>query len=160
MTRYSLRCQCGERIPLPRRSPLGIFEGQVAEANLQRWPLRFVCQNCGLASVHEVQEIDQEERGRPDLFDSEHNLWHVQILCDHRQCGTHYTIYTQVPTNAGRDDVLYVLQHAKRPVTCGETDHVFDTTMVLHCGTACSGWRLVTPHHHSGQQHSNSVSSR
>ena len=69
----------------------------------------------------------------PDLFDSERNLWHVQIRCDHRQCGTRYSIYTQAPTSAGRDDVLYILIHAKRGVTGGDSDHVFDTTMVLVC---------------------------
>jgi hypothetical protein len=134
MTRYSLYCPCGERIPLPPQSPLGRFDDQAVEANPQRWPLRFVCQNCELLSVREVQGIDREEPGMPDLFDSEHNLWHVQILCDHGQCGTHYTIYTQVPTSAVRDDVLYILLHAKSAVTCGESDHVFDTTMVLYCG--------------------------
>lgn len=70
----------------------------------------------------------------PDPVDSEHNLWRIQIQCDHGQCETQYTIYTQTPTHGGRNDVLYILQHAKRPVTCGETGHVFDTTMVLYCG--------------------------
>jgi hypothetical protein len=69
----------------------------------------------------------------PDLIDSERTLWHVQIRCDHGQCGTKYTIYTQVPTHAGRDYVLYILRHAKRPVTCGKTGHVFDTPMILYC---------------------------
>jgi hypothetical protein len=139
MIRYSLYCPCGERIPLPPQSPLGRFDGPVAKANPQKWPLKFVCQNCELLSVHEVQEFDREEPGMPDLFDSEHSLWRVQIRCDHRQCGRLYSIYTQVPTSAGRDDVLYILQHAKRAVTCGESDHVFDTTMVLYCGPLVPG---------------------
>src|SRR6266853_582254 len=133
MTRYSLYCPCGERIPLPPQSPLGKFAGPTAEANPQKWPLRFVCQQCALLSVHEVREIDLEEPGKPDLFESDHILWHVQIRCDHWHCKTRYSIYTQVPRNAERDDVLYVLQHAKRPITCGVDGHSFDTTMVLSC---------------------------
>jgi hypothetical protein len=85
----------------------------------------------------------------PDLFDSERNLWHVQIRCDQRQCGTRYSIctqvptsYTQVPTSAGCDDVLYILLHANRGVTA-ETRN----TSLTHNG---SGLRGPSPAESSG----------
>ena len=134
MTLYSLHCPCGERIVLPPQSPLGRFDDQASEPNSQRWPLKFLCRECGLLSVHRVQEIDREEHGRPDLFESDRTLWSVQILCDHRGCGNRYSICTQSPRYDGRDEALYIFQHAKRPVTCGVDGHSFDPAMVLYCG--------------------------
>ncbi len=134
MTRYSLHCPCGERIPLPPQSPLGKFDDQAPEPKLQRWPLSFFCHYCGIRSVHEAQETEPEEIGRLDLCESEHSFWHVQIRCDHGNCGKRFFIYTLKPASAAPEDVLYVLLHAKPPITCGETDHILDTRMVLYCG--------------------------
>jgi hypothetical protein len=135
MIACTLCCPCGEQIVLPPQSPLErFFADQVLNPAPQMWPLRFVCQNCGIESCHaagDIHRYDAETR-IPNRYHG--SLWRIQILCDHRRCGRRFSIYTAKPKNATREEVFYVLENAKEAVTCGESDHVFDTRMVLDYG--------------------------
>ena|ERR1035437_10023036 len=98
-TLYSVVLDCGVpgeeylcHIPLPRQSPLGIFEGQHS-LSIGDWPATFLCLRHArsfLCSADSVR-LETEVRGRDRPVPS---LWKIECECAHENCGRLHTIYT------------------------------------------------------------------
>ena len=79
-------------IPLPRQSPLGIYEGLLYRP-MGEWPLTFLClphgrvYECWPDSIH--LEVDMRLPGQPVS-----PLWKIECECAHDNCGRIHTLYT------------------------------------------------------------------
>jgi len=79
-------------IPLPRQSPLGIYEGQHYRTTGE-WPATFLCLRHGLSfacSPHNIR-LEVEMMG---LNHSVPQLWRIECECAHENCGKPHSIYT------------------------------------------------------------------
>jgi hypothetical protein len=96
---YSVNLDCNApgqeylcHIPLPRRSPLGIFEGQ-HNLSIGDWPATFLCLLHARSffrladSVRHETEVRVRNRPVP-------SLWRIECECAHENCGRPHTIYT------------------------------------------------------------------
>ena len=79
-------------VPLPRRSPLGIYEG-LRYRTTGEWPATFVCLRhghtfaCSPDNVH--VEVEMRGLGQPVS-----PLWKIESRCAHEDCGRLHTFYT------------------------------------------------------------------
>jgi len=84
---------------LPRRSPLGIFEGLESQPTAE-WPALFLCGVCGHKSECFVPFDDCATPDSP-LPD----LWRIESMCDHKNCRRNRAIYTTYAQDSPEQDV-------------------------------------------------------
>lgn len=92
---YTFHCpNCPDHTVLPRRSHLGIFDGQSSPAK-DIWPIRYLCLYCGRPYVVHVQAIHPEVAETQDLYQL------VRYDFSSVQSGSleHYAIYTKEKIN-------------------------------------------------------------
>jgi hypothetical protein len=126
----SLDCPAGDDeycyIPLPRQSPLGIYEGQHYQPTGE-WPVTFLCRRHGTVSV--------------DLPDSVHltaepmvpglpvpPLWRIDCECAHENCGRMNTIYTARAPD--REALLKGIARKNPTVPCGDHNLVWREDLI------------------------------
>jgi hypothetical protein len=78
-------------IPLPRQSPLGIYEG-LQYRPIGEWPAVFLCLRHGLLSEYWPDSIHLEFE--PIYLGRYVPLWRVECTCGHKSCGRMCTMYT------------------------------------------------------------------
>ncbi len=72
---YLIICpECGESIPLPRRSLLGTFEHPLRQPT-DIWPITYLCSECESLSVHKEQMIRLQGIEAPVQNQSAYRLW-------------------------------------------------------------------------------------
>jgi hypothetical protein len=92
---YCFPCPgCGESIPLPRRSPLGIFYGQQFVSAIDIWPIWFLCLRAAKvrevirSAIHLGTEAVQRHGARAN------SIWGIDCECTLDNCGKRHSIYT------------------------------------------------------------------
>ncbi len=120
---YSVNLRCADpgleylcQIPLPRRSPLGIFEGQYS-LSMGDWPATLLCLRHGRSFSHWADSVRLETevrvRNRPVP-----SLWKIECECAHENCGKPHAIYTaRAPDWA---TILARILGTKPTVPCGD----------------------------------------
>ena len=84
---------------LPHQSPLGTFLN-LENPPTSEWPIVFVCTVCGRLSEH-FWPPDDRAAPTGQLAD----LWRIECVCDHENCGRHRAIYTTYNEGSPEADV-------------------------------------------------------
>jgi hypothetical protein len=105
---------------LPRQNPLEIFEDPPNPPKAE-WPIVFVCTVCGLASEHSWPPDDNVA-----LSAQYPDLWRIESVCDHKNCGRHRAIYSTYDAGVLEEDVRQILIRRSKPVPCN--GHSFQLT--------------------------------
>ena len=91
---YGFHCPgCGEPVPLPQQSQLGMSEGLIFVAT-GIWPIRFLCAR--FVRVYEVHHmsIHLGTQAMWDRLSGAASLWGVECECALEGCGRRHSIYT------------------------------------------------------------------
>lgn len=125
---FQFRCpQCGESILLPRRSPLGIYEGQ-QYLTTPMWPITLLCRL--RVPVYEclADGIDLDPVYRPDPSLPKICLWEIEAECAHEGCRLRHCIYAKYQPDKTTQDVIGSVLKANPKIPCsGDHDLVFSS---------------------------------
>lgn len=109
--------QVAHEFVLPRRSPLGISEGERYRAT-DRWPIEFLCwqhgQMClvGLSTIH-LDTVPELPLGLQLA-----SLWEIEVECANKNCGQRRTIYTKHSADEKPSAVAHLLLSTRPLVDC------------------------------------------
>lgn len=108
-------------IPLPRQSPLGIYEGQHYQPAYE-WRGAFLCLRHGRLFSHSPDSIRLENEMRPP-HKPVSPMWKIECACGHEDCGALHTIYTaRMP---GWAEIVSRILKTPPIVPCGYHDLVW-----------------------------------
>lgn len=113
-------CPAGDNqycyIPLPLRSPIGIYEGQIYQPTGD-WPATFLCLRHGQVSVDLPDsvrlEVEPRVPGQPVP-----QMWRIEAECAHENCGRLHTIYTARAPD--RETILRAIARWNPTIVCGD----------------------------------------
>ena len=116
---YCFPCPgCGESIPLPRRSALGIHYGQQYVSATDAWPIRFLCFRA--AKVYEVLRsaihLGTEAARRQGAAVT--SIWAIDFECTLDNCGKRHSIYTNYLRDAEPSALSRMLLGVHPTVPC------------------------------------------
>jgi hypothetical protein len=109
---------------LPHQSPLGTLQG-LENQPTPEWPIIFVCTDCGRVSEHFWPPDDHAAPTGllPDL-------WRIECVCDHENCGKHRAIYATYGEDSPGTDVRRILIRRSEPSPCsGHSFQLKEETM-------------------------------
>jgi hypothetical protein len=115
---YCFHCPgCGEPVPLPHQSPLGISEGLLYVA-AGVWPIQFLCAR--FVRVYEVHQftIHLGTQAVWDRLSSTAPLWSIACECALEGCGRRRTVYTTFLRGSESAFVSRMLLKANPSVAC------------------------------------------
>jgi hypothetical protein len=123
----------GEKIVLPRQSPLGTIEGLDYQPT-DIWPAIFVCTRHGSAFSRSAQAVELEEIPKPDQGSRDSQLWQIECRCDHENCGRMLAIYTQGSALIDAFEIVHLVLKAKPKIPCEGHDLVLSEQRMIASG--------------------------
>lgn len=125
--RYTSNCpRCEAPIALPRRSPLGTFEGHPSQPN-PVWPINLLCIQTGQVSAYPLDKFRRERVQKPDQNRQTVVLWQIESPCAHESCRNRLFLYAWYRGDVSEEEMLNSAIHAKPKRRCGEHEFEWDT---------------------------------
>jgi hypothetical protein len=115
---YCFHCPgCGEPVPLPHQSPLGMSEGLLYLAT-GVWPIRFLCAR--FVRVYEVHHLSIQLGTQAvwDRLSRTAPLWGIECECSLEGCGRRHSIYTTFLRGSEPAFVSRIVLKANPTVAC------------------------------------------
>ena len=115
---YRFPCPlCKVSIILPRRSPLGIYEGQQCQPTSE-WPIQLLCILRGRVCKCIGENLRRSLEPLPDQSLQLASLWQIDCECASEGCGRHSSIYTWWLESAAASNIVSAAIEAEPIIAC------------------------------------------
>ena len=114
---------CPGKTVLPRRSPLGTFEGLPCPTK-DAWPALFLCRRCDLLTVGYDDKTHQDSLALQGPIPAiPLGLWRVAFECAHENCGEPYALYARWITGDSDATAIALAGKAAQTLPCKAGHH-------------------------------------